>query len=128
MGILVVLWPTDTTNPHFTPTTSLFISLCNWPILCTQLTLFSAKLSRLLYWEHEYTQVWGCAWNLKPFSWAMKKNAAILLICHSFLICPSKSWPLGLWLLSVFKLVSCKPGASRELALRPPRPEKLQML
>ena len=27
--------------------------------------------------------------------------------------------------LSVFKLVSCKHGASRELALRPLRPEKL---
>ena len=24
-----------------------------------------------------------------------------------------------------FKLMSCKPGASRELDLRPPRPEKL---
>ena len=31
--------------------------------------------------------------------------------------------------LSVFKLVSCKPGASRELAYtqRPPRPEKPKM-
>ena len=26
-------------------------------------------------------------------------------------------------MLIVFKLVSCKPGASRELDLRPPRPE-----
>ena len=32
--------------------------------------------------------------------------------------------PVG-WVLSVFKLVSCKHGASRELAVRPPRPEKL---
>ena len=31
-------------------------------------------------------------------------------------------------MLSVFKLVSCKPGASRELDLRPPRPEKLQII
>ena len=34
-------------------------------------------------------------------------------------------------MLSVFKLVSCKPGASRELDLRPrpgPGHEKLQML
>ena len=30
-------------------------------------------------------------------------------------------------MLSVFKLVSCKPEASRELALRPPRPEKLEI-
>ena len=30
-------------------------------------------------------------------------------------------------MLSVFKLVSCTPGASRELALRPPGPEKLEM-
>ena len=34
--------------------------------------------------------------------------------------------PGGL-MLSVFKLVSCKPGASRELDLRPKRPEKLKM-
>ena len=26
-------------------------------------------------------------------------------------------------MLSVFKLMPCKPGASRELDLRPPRPE-----
>ena len=33
-------------------------------------------------------------------------------------------------MLSVFKFVSCKPGASRGLHLRPqaPRPEKLQNL
>ena len=31
-------------------------------------------------------------------------------------------------MLSVLKSVSCKLGASRELDLRPPRPEKLQML
>ena len=31
-------------------------------------------------------------------------------------------------MLNVFKLVSCKLWASRELNLRPPRPEKLQML
>ena len=32
-------------------------------------------------------------------------------------------------MLSVFKLVSeCKPKASKELALRPPRPEKLEAL
>ena len=36
--------------------------------------------------------------------------------------------PAGVWVLSVFKLVSCKPGASRELALRPQGPEKLHML
>ena len=30
-------------------------------------------------------------------------------------------------MLSVLKLVSCKPEASRELDLRPPRPDKLQM-
>ena len=29
-------------------------------------------------------------------------------------------------MLGLFKLESCQPGASRELALRPPRPEKLQ--
>ena len=63
---------------------------------------------------------WGCAWNVKPFSWA-------IMICYSFLICPTNSWPLGVWMLGVFKLVSCKPGASRELDLRPPRPEKLQI-
>ena len=56
----------------------------------------------------------GCAWNLKPFSWA-------IVICSSFLICPTNSWPQGVWMLSVFKLVSCKPGTSRELDLRPPR-------
>ena len=28
-------------------------------------------------------------------------------------------------MLSAFKLMSCKPWASRELDLRPPRPEKL---
>ena len=28
----------------------------------------------------------------------------------------------------MFKLVSCKPGASRELALRPPKPEKLRII
>ena len=28
-------------------------------------------------------------------------------------------------MLSVFKLVSCKPEASRGLALRPPKPEQL---
>ena len=33
----------------------------------------------------EYAPVWGFAWNLKPFSWAVKKNTAIILICHSFL-------------------------------------------
>ena len=31
-------------------------------------------------------------------------------------------------MLSVFKLVSCKPEASRELALRPPTPEELNIL
>ena len=31
-------------------------------------------------------------------------------------------------MLSVLKLMSCKPGASRGLDLRLPRPEKLQML
>ena len=25
----------------------------------------------------------------------MKKNTAIIFICHSFLICPSNAWPLG---------------------------------
>ena len=46
-----------------------------------------------------------------------------ILICHSFLICPSNSWPgLRVWMLSVFKLVSCKPGSEA------PRPEKLQIL
>ena len=30
-------------------------------------------------------------------------------------------------MLSVFKLVLCKHGASRKLDRRPPRPEKLQM-
>ena len=30
-------------------------------------------------------------------------------------------------MLSEFKLVPCKPEASRELALRPPRPEKLHI-
>ena len=29
---------------------------------------------------------------------------------------------------SVFKLVSCKPEAFRELALTPPRPEKLKII
>ena len=29
---------------------------------------------------------------------------------------------------SVLKLVSCKPGASREVALRPPRHEKLKII
>ena len=41
-----------------------------------------------------------------------------------FLICPNNSWPLGVWVLSVFKLVSCKPVASRELAQRPPGPKE----
>ena len=31
----------------------------------------------------------------------------------------------GLTHFECVKLVSCKPGASRELVLRPPRPEKL---
>ena len=35
--------------------------------------------------------------------------------------------PGGTFECCVFKLVSCKPGASRELDLRPLRPEKLQM-
>ena len=34
---------------------------------------------------------------------------------------------LGVWVLRVFRLVSCKPRASRKLALKPRRPEKLQM-
>ena len=34
---------------------------------------------------------------LKPFSWALKKNTANILIWPSFLICPSNSWPLGVW-------------------------------
>ena len=46
----------------------------------------------------------------KHFSWVMKKNMAIILICHSILTWPSNSWPLGVWVLSVFKLVSCKHG------------------
>ena len=33
--------------------------------------------------QQEYAPVWGCAWNLKPFSWAVKKNTAIILICPS---------------------------------------------
>ena len=35
----------------------------------------------LLGKQQEYAPVWGCAWNSKPFSWAVKKNTAILLIC-----------------------------------------------
>ena len=50
--------------------------------------------------KQEYAPGWGCAWNFKPFSWAMKKNTAIILTCHPFLICPSKYWP-GLRGLSV---------------------------
>ena len=62
--------------------------------------------------EQKYAPVWGCAWNLIPFSWA-------ILICYSFLICPTNSWPLEVWMLSVLKLVSPKSGASGELDLRP---------
>ena len=48
---------------------------------------------------------------------------AIILIWHCLTItCPSKSCPL------IFKLVSCKPGASRELVLRPAGSEMLKML
>ena len=44
------------------------------------------------------------------------------LICHSSLIYPCNFWPLGLSaMLSVFKLASCKPEASRELDLRTPK-------
>ena len=45
-----------------------------------------------------------------------------------FNTCPINSWPLGVFMKSVFKLVSCKLRASRELDPRPPRPEKPQML
>ena len=57
---------------------------------------------------------------------------AIILICHSFLICLSNFWPLGVRVLSVFLdvkiTVMCRPGSSRELALRPRRPKKLKMV
>ena len=69
------------------------------------------SLVRLRKREQEYAPVRGCAWNSKLFSWAMKENPAIILISHSILTCPSNSWPLGV--LSVFKLVSRKTGASQ---------------
>ena len=46
-----------------------------------------------------------------------------LLLFFSY-ICPTNSWPLGVQMLSVLKLV---PGDTNELNLRPPKPEKLQM-
>ena len=37
--------------------------------------------------KREYAPVWGCAWNLKP-------EFYLLLLK----ICPSNSWPLGVWI------------------------------
>ena len=34
--------------------------------------------------KQEYAPVWGYEWDLKPFSWAIKNNTAIILICHFF--------------------------------------------
>ena len=34
--------------------------------------------------KQECAPAWGSAWILKPISWAMKKNTAIILIFHSF--------------------------------------------
>ena len=41
-----------------------------------------------------------------------------LLLFFSY-ICPTNSWPLGVQMLSVLKLV---PGDTNELNLRPPKP------
>ena len=64
--------------------------------------------------KQEYAPVWGCAWNLKPFSWAID-----LPLFFQAIIGPG----LGVWMLNVFKLVSCFQGAGFEAL----RPEKLLM-
>ena len=82
------------------------VSQRTWPVHCNWLdNWLSSWRSKC---KQGYASVWGWAWNVKPFSWAMKKNMAIILICHSSLINlhPSNFWPLaGVWVLSVFKLM-----------------------
>ena len=49
-----------------------------------------------------------------------EKNTAIILICHSFLICQSNSWPLHGGLSAECVQVNLSwAGVFRELALRP---------
>ena len=80
----------------------------------------------------ECAPVWGCAWNLKPFSisWAMKKNTTIILIYHPFLICPSISWPLGPGpgglSAECVKVRDMLTGGLRGAGSDAPRPENLQ--
>ena len=43
------------------------------------------------------------------------KEKTVIFINYNYMsivVCRSNSWPIGVWVLSVFKLVSCKNGAS----------------
>ena len=103
-------------------------------------------MSYYFFWkEQEYAPYqFGIVYELKkPFYerllwtwrrlWEKEKHSHHFFSICPLLLFPSNSWPLGFWVLCVFKQVSCKYQTlswglqARELALRPPGPEKLQM-